>query len=304
MQGELTLGPVLFNWQPEVWRDFYFEIADEAPVSRVYVGEVVCSKRAPLFDKYVDAVVDRLKTGGKQVYFSSLAEVSSAIDRRLVKAVTTDNDAAIEVNDISALWHLSGKPHVIGPFVNVYNEDSLDALADEGATHICLSPELPKEGIAALTARAQERGVTLETQVFGRIPLALSARCYHARAHGRTKDSCKFICDLDPDGMELNTLDGQPFLTVNGIQTMSYTRLNLVCELAELMELGISHFRLSPHSAGTMHAAKVFRAVLDDEITAEEANGLLQDCGPDVPFSNGFFHHKPGVEWRVSGALV
>ena len=30
--SELTLGPVLFNWEPERWRDFYFRIADEAPV--------------------------------------------------------------------------------------------------------------------------------------------------------------------------------------------------------------------------------------------------------------------------------
>ena len=304
MHGELTLGPVLFNWQPELWRDFYFEVADEAPVSRVYVGEVVCSKRAPLFDKYADAVCERLRAGGKQVFFSSLAEVSSAVDRRLINSVTARDDVAIEVNDISALWHLSGRPHAIGPFVNVYNEDSLDAFADEGTAHICLPPELPKEGIAALAQRARERGITLETQVFGRTPLALSARCYHARAHGRTKDSCKFICDLDPDGMELKTLDGQPFLTVNGIQTMSYTCLNLVAELGELTELGIGQFRISPHSTGTMQAVKLFRAVLDQQITAQEAMEELAACGPDVPFSNGFFHHRPGVEWRISGAPI
>ena len=49
-RSELTLGPVLFNWQPEAWRDFYFRIADEAPVTAVYLGEVVCFKRAPLFE--------------------------------------------------------------------------------------------------------------------------------------------------------------------------------------------------------------------------------------------------------------
>ena len=48
---ELTLGPNLFNWAPESWRDFYFRIADEAPVSIVYLGETICSKRAPLFDE-------------------------------------------------------------------------------------------------------------------------------------------------------------------------------------------------------------------------------------------------------------
>ena len=32
---KLTLGPVLFNWAPEKWRDFYLRIADEAPVDSV-----------------------------------------------------------------------------------------------------------------------------------------------------------------------------------------------------------------------------------------------------------------------------
>ncbi|HUI94161.1 MAG TPA: U32 family peptidase, partial [Xanthobacteraceae bacterium] len=36
----LTLGPVLFNWPADRWRDFYVRIADEAPVDRVCVGEV------------------------------------------------------------------------------------------------------------------------------------------------------------------------------------------------------------------------------------------------------------------------
>ena len=47
VKPEISLGPVLFNWQPEAWRDFYFRIADEAPVGTVYVGETICSKRAP-----------------------------------------------------------------------------------------------------------------------------------------------------------------------------------------------------------------------------------------------------------------
>jgi collagenase-like PrtC family protease len=34
---QLTLGPVLYHWAPEVWRDFYFRMADEAPLDRVVV---------------------------------------------------------------------------------------------------------------------------------------------------------------------------------------------------------------------------------------------------------------------------
>jgi hypothetical protein len=53
---ELTLGPNLFNWAPDKWRDFYFRIADEAPVSVVYLGETICSKRAPLFAEHYQGV--------------------------------------------------------------------------------------------------------------------------------------------------------------------------------------------------------------------------------------------------------
>ena len=63
--SELTLGPVLFNWQPERWRDFYFRIADEAPVATVYLGEAVCSKRAPLFDELFRSG-GRAAGGGRQ----------------------------------------------------------------------------------------------------------------------------------------------------------------------------------------------------------------------------------------------
>lgn len=47
MSQKLTIGPIQFHWPASVWRDFYFRMADEAPVEKVYIGEVICSKRAP-----------------------------------------------------------------------------------------------------------------------------------------------------------------------------------------------------------------------------------------------------------------
>ena len=44
---QITLGPVLYNWPTPEWVDFYSRIADEAPVERVILGEVICSKRTP-----------------------------------------------------------------------------------------------------------------------------------------------------------------------------------------------------------------------------------------------------------------
>ncbi len=299
MTPHLTLGPVLYNWAAESWRDFYFEVADEAPVDEVFLGEVICSKRAALFDPHLDAVVTRLEGAGKKLVLSTLAEVTSNIDRRLVERTATATGYTIEVNDTSALSYLDGRSHTIGPYMNVYNEDSLNFFAGNGAQSVCLPPELPASGIAALGEHGRELGLDLEVQVYGRIPLALSARCYHARAHNRTKDSCQFICDEDPDGMDLHTLEGKAFLSINGIQTQSYTCLNLAGELDELAASGVGRFRISPHSTGTVSVAQSFRALLDKEMSPEEAGARLHECGLDAPFANGFYHGRPGFQWQA-----
>jgi collagenase-like PrtC family protease len=299
--SELTLGPVLFNWQPESWRDFYFRIADEAPVSTVYLGEVVCFKRAPLFDDYLDAVAARLKSAGKTIVRSTLAEVMSKQERQMIDA-TCAADGMVEANDGSALLRLRGRPHYAGPFINVYNERTVAVLAGNGVRNVCLPPEMPADAIRALSPEAAKLGVTLEVQVFGRVGLALSARCYHARAHGRTKDSCQFICNVDPDGMTLRTLEDKPFLIVNGIQTMSHDYLNLAAELAELQDMGIARFRLSPHSCDMVAVAVIFRDALDRHIDTAEATARLDAFKLAAPFSNGFYHGKRGHTWSQAAA--
>jgi collagenase-like PrtC family protease len=295
--AELTLGPVLFNWQPEVWRDFYFRIADEAPVSTVYVGEVVCSKRAVFFEPLYEAVAERLRSGGKNVVFSTLSEVMLPLDRKQVEAAADLPDALVEANDGAGLWHLAGRPHHVGPFVNAYNELTLAVLARRGAINVCLPGELPLSSMAAMGEAARALGVSLETQVFGRQPLALSARCYHARAHGRTKDSCLFVCEEDPDGLALETLSGQPFLTINGIQTLSSDYLVLLRELPQLVEAGVHRLRLSPQACDMVAVATAYRAVLDHAITPGEALDRLSELGIAVPFANGFAHRKAGHVW-------
>ena len=299
--GEVTLGPVLFNWAPERWRDFYFRIADEAPVTTVYLGEVICSKRAPLFEPHIADVVERLSAAGKTVVFSTLAEVMSKVDRKLVDSVVVPQTPAVEVNDASALSRLAGRPHHLGPFMNVYNERTLAVLARRGARNVCVPPEMPATAIAALCAEAAKLGVSVEALVFGRLPLALSARCYHARAHGRVKDNCLFVCDKDSDGMPLKTLDGKPFLTVNGIQTMSHDYLNLIDALHDMQAMGVTRFRLSPHSCDMVEVATVFRGVLDRRLEAGEAAERLDALGLGAPFSNGFYYGKSGHCWIESG---
>lgn len=305
-RAALTMGPVLFHWKPEIWRDFYLQVADECPVDTVYLGEVVCAKRIPFHEPHLVEVAERLRSGGKQVVFSSLAEVMIKRERRLTELLCGIEDVLIEANDISAAYRLRNKPHRIGPFVNTYNEDTLALLAGRGAIHVTLPPELPGDNMAELAKHARNLGVTLEVQVFGRVPLALSARCYHARAHHRVKDNCGFVCEEDPDGMELKTLQGAPFLTVNGIQTLSHPCLNLMHELPEMLQMGIAAFRLSPHSRDMVDTAELYRRVLDQDLSATEATARLAEMGLNrphdeqaekVPFCNGFYHREPGYTW-------
>jgi collagenase-like PrtC family protease len=263
----------------------------------VYLGETICSKRAALFTDHYEKVVERLAAAGKAVVHSTLGETASKIDRRLVSDVCERTSDLIEANDASAAFHLRGRPHTIGPLMNVYNEETLRFLAAKGATSICLPVELPFSATRVLCAAAAAEKVTIEVQVFGRQSLALSARCYHARAHGRTKDTCRFVCENDPDGLVLATLEQRPFLVANGVQTLSYDYLNLVQEMPALQAAGVSRYRLSPHSCDMVQVAIVFRGVLDGALSVAEALARLEQLALDAPFSNGFHHGRPGHAW-------
>ena len=213
----LTLGPVLYNWSAEQWSDFHARIADEAPVERVVLGEVVCSKRLPFYQDRIADAVERLQRGGKEVVLASLALVTLPRERRMLAELAASG-LPVEVNDLTMLRYLElGAPFSVGPLVNVYNEGTLGFLAARGATTVCLPPELGLASVATLAAAGARLGVGIEVWGYGRLPLAISARCYHARLAGLAKDSCRFVCDADPDGLALETLDGQPFLAVNGV---------------------------------------------------------------------------------------
>ena len=297
---DLTLGPVLFNWEPAAWRDFYFRIADEAPIDTVAIGEIVCSKRLPLYVEHLPAVLGRLASAGKTVLLSSLILVTLDRERRQMEELARSSEVLVEANDVSCLAHLAGRPHAIGPFVNVYNEATARFLARRGARRICLPPELPATSVAAIAAAVPE--VRMEVFAFGRVPLAISARCIHARLHGLTKDTCRFVCGEDADGLAVDTLDGESFLAVNGVQTLSCSIANLVESLAELARMGVASCRLSPQTGDMVAVARLFRAVLDGGSTPAAARAELANLFPAAQFADGFLHAMPGAEYRGAAA--
>lgn len=194
-----------------------------------------------------------------------------------------------------ALALLEGEPHWIGPLVNVYNAATARVLARRGAGNVCLPPELPASSINEIVSHTP--GVDFEVLAFGRMPLAISARCAHARAKGHIKDNCQFVCKDDPDGLPVKTLDRQYFLALNGVQTVSFTCQALLSELSGLVGSGVSRFRLSPQDCDMVAVARLYNEVLHGRVDAEDGLARLRQIYPAAPLSNGFHHGQEGAAW-------
>ncbi len=285
--ARISLGPILYHWDAATKRDFYFRVADEAPVDIVYLGEIVCSKRAPFFADHLPEVTERLTRAGKEVVHSTLALVMSEREGAALEALAAEPDLLVELNDLAGAGIVRGRRHVIGPFINVYNEGTVGYLAGNGAVRIVLPAELPQAALKTLTAHAPE--VAFETQVFGRLPLALSARCYHARANGLHKDGCQYVCGQDPNGLDVDTLDGKGFLAANGTMTLSYVALNLVRQLDALRAGGVSIFRLWPQAIDMVALSQVYRDRLDGRLDPGAAAARVEELAPFAPLAEAFY---------------
>jgi collagenase-like PrtC family protease len=297
-KAKLTLGPLFYHWPAEKRRDFYFQIADESDFDVVYLGEVVCSKRESFFEPHLQSVIDRLRNAGKEIVFSTLALITTKNEMESVRAFA-DCDCLVEANDVAALQALQGKPFVVGPFINVFNEGSLDFVRGQGAVRVVFPVEMTEVAMGSLAAGA--KGFETEVQVFGRQPLSVSMRCYHARANGANKDSCRFACGGDPEGLPIETIDGESFLTVNGTQLLSRGYVVLFDEMKKLQAQGVTHFRLAPQSLDMVRIAALYRAVFKGEIEAESACANLREITGNVPFVNGFQHAREGLSWVEKG---
>ncbi len=301
--ARLTLGPLLFHWPAAERRDFYFRIADEADIECVYLGEVVCAKRIPFFAPHLPAVLERLRNAGKETIISTLALITSEHELAEITELAAGG-LTVEANDVTAIEALAGRPFVSGPLINLFNEGTLDYLVHQGAFRVALPVELSAAAIATLAAR-NPTGET-EVQVFGRQSLAISMRCYHARAYGLHKDACQFICERDPDGLPADQIDGRGLLSVNGTQTLSHGYLALLSELPALRQAGVSHLRLSPQRGADggmdmVRIAALFRAVASESLEPAAAEAELRTLIGSTPLINGYLHGRAGMAWVPAG---
>ncbi|MFN3397356.1 MAG: U32 family peptidase [Sulfurimicrobium sp.] len=292
---KLALGPNLYYWDRDKTFAFYREVA-ASPVDIVYLGETVCSRRHLLrLQDYLD-VAEQLAAAGKEVVLSTQTLIESESDLKTLRRITGNEKFRVEANDMGAVRLLANRvSFVAGPTLNIYSPQTLDLLAGLGAMRWVMPVEMSRD---ALVPMQQSRRSGLETEVFayGRLPLAYSARCFTARHHNLQKDDCQFRCLDYGNGLSLKTREGQPFLTLNGIQTQSARPYNLIGELQALQEVGVDIVRVSPQAYHSGKILQLFHECMEQRLSPALALTQMEKLMPEAP-CNGYWHGKPGLEF-------
>ncbi len=291
---KLSLGPLLYYWSRDDVFKFYESIAETA-IDIVYLGETVCSKRRLLrLDSWLE-IAKLLQDAGKEVVLSTLTLLEANSELSALRKICNNELFTVEANDMTAVQLMAGKKKfVTGPAVNIYNSRTLEVLVRSGLKRWVLPVELSKE---TLTTMHQEKPLGVETEVFvfGRLPLAYSARCFTARSHNLPKDDCQFRCLDDPDGLMLKTREDESFLVLNGIQTQSAKTQNLIKEIDDFKDLKIDVLRISPQSKGTEQVVDIFDQCLRGKINNEEAEQQLQQYTMSGE-CDGYWNNQAGMD--------
>lgn len=259
-----ALGPVLWYWPKKDLYAFY-QAAAASQADIIYLGEAVCSKRRAV--KFADwmALAKELVGAGKQVALSTLALVESPSELTELKRYVDNGEFLIEANDMGTV-HMAaeaGLPFVAGHALNCYNAMTLRLLHKLGMVRWCMPVELSRDWLCALLAQCEELGIRgrfdVEVLGYGYLPLALSARCFTARAEDRSKDDCQTCCINYPHGRAVRSQEDQQVFVLNGIQTMSGYCYNLGNDLVSMQGL-VDIVRFSPQGTDTLEVINAFHA--------------------------------------------
>nr|VFK59149.1 MAG: Collagenase-like protease, PrtC family [Candidatus Kentron sp. TUN] len=316
---KLALAPIPYFWSADAIRAFYAQVA-AWPVDIVYLGETICGKRRSLaFEDWME-IGEELGKAGKEVVLSSIALLEAESELSTLARICNNHRFPVEANDMGAV-HLLQRGHpihtdtseqgnpkntetpaedtpsfVVGPHINTYNAETLSLLAHVGAMRWVAPVELSRATLAELQ-KTRPDGIQTEVFVYGRLPLAFSARCFTARAHNLPKDQCDFCCGDYPDGLALKTQEDRNLFTINGVQVQSAGHCNLLMAMEELSELGVDILRIAPQFQDTEAVVRAFRGVLNGDTTMSAALNTLSPPSP-AGWCNGFWLDKPGMVWE------
>jgi collagenase-like PrtC family protease len=300
-QPKLALGPVLYYWSRDTLLAFYERMAETA-IDIFYIGETVCSKRKTLQTSDWFALAERLEAAGKKVVLSSLALLEADSELKTLRKLCNNGHFMVEANDMAAVQLLEGVPFVTGHSINVYNTRTLTRLADLGLRRWVLPVELSRDTLVEMQAN-RPAGVETEVFVYGRLPLAYSARCFTARAHNLPKDDCQYRCLDYPDGLTLSSQENKAFLTLNGIQTQSACTYNLLLALTQIKGMGVDVLRISPQSMHTEKVIEIFQRCLMDQDNMIEGMNQLQRLIP-MGSCDGYWYGGKGMEETTPNPLL
>ena len=78
---------------------------------------------------------------------------------------------------------------------------------------------------------------------------------------------------------------------------MSELVYNLISDTEQLQEMKMDIVRLSPQSQNMSEVVKIWKNRLAGQVDGKEALAKLLELNGDVPFCNGYFHERPGLEY-------
>jgi collagenase-like PrtC family protease len=288
---QLTLAPIPFYWSKAKVFEFYQQAA-EWPLDRICLGETICSKRRELrLDDWL-SIGRMLQQNNKTVALSTLALLQSASELKTLNSLCRHNEFSLEVNDLAAAEQCQqlGLTFSAGPYLNIYNSDALKLLCQDGLERWTLPVELGRRALVDIlqAIRSDELPVKTEVMVHGYLPLALSARCFTARAEGLPKDQCQRICLNYPQGIAVTSSDEQRLFTLNGIQTLSGQVVNLLDQIPTLKQLGVDSVRISPSQMDMTAIIQTFAERIHTPQSSASQLLATDEC-------NGYWFDQSGI---------